>query len=295
MQPDVEVAAIVDTAGRPPTHLRLLRQLATKAAQRAFNPTTAKRIGDRPSPLATPERLARSHRVPLLAPGASGVNDPSLVQSVESLRPNGSMVLMAGQVFGDPLLNSCGDIVNYHDGFLPAYRGVGATAWSVYNGDARSGFVFNRLVPGLDEGPILVQGSVDIPPGAGTAEVERAKTARAAGHLGEVLDLLRRGAQGREQSGTARMFRRSERATIRLVGVPSELTWGDLQRRLQAFEEVTLKLGGHPWPVTRLRRTGQLEGRHGFVTADGIVAAPDRIRHLPPAVYRVTRSLRRRR
>lgn len=295
VQPDVEVAAIVDTANRPLTHLRLLRQLATVVAQRAFNPTTAKRIGDRPFPLATPARLARRHRVPLFAPGTNGVNDPALVKSLRSLRPDGSIVLMAGQVFDKPLLDSCGSIVNYHDGFLPAYRGVGTTAWSVHNGEAKSGFVFNRLVAGLDEGPILLQGSVDIPPGAGTAEVERAKTAKATGYLRQALDLLRDDAHGQEQDGAVRMFRRGERANIRRVGDPSKLTWGELQRRLQAFEEITLELAGQPWPVTRLRRMEELDRRLGFVTADGVVAAPDRIRHLPPAVFRTARSLRRQR
>lgn len=294
-RPDVEIAAMVDTANRPPTHLRMLRQLGTTAAQHTFNPMTAKRIGDRPSPLSTPTRLARQRRVPLLAPGAAGVNDPALVKSVASLRPDGSMVLMVGEVFDDPLLHACGSIANYHDGFLPAYRGVGATAWSVYNGEDRSGFVFNRLVPGVDEGPVLIKGSVEVPPGAGTAEIERAKTAKAAGHLDEVIDLLRQGAGGQEQNGVAGMFRRGERAAIRRVGDPSKLTWGELQRRLQAFEEITLELAGQRLPVTRLRRTGQIEGKLGFVTADGIAAAPDRVRHLPPSMFRAAHSLRQQR
>ena len=294
-QPDVGVAAIIDTAQRPPTRLRLLRQLATMATQHVFNPTTARRIGDRPPPFTTPERLAQRQRARLYEPGAAGVNDPALVESVTSLRPDGTLVPMAGQIFDEPLMHACGSTANYHDGFLPTYRGVGATAWSVYNGDARSGFAFNRLAPGLDEGPIFLQGSVEVPPGAGTAEVERAKTTRAAGHLGEVLDLLRQGAQGQEQSGPARMFSRADRAAIRRIGDPSKLTWEELQRRLQAFEEITLELAGQLWPVTRLQRTEQLDRRLGFVTADGVVAAPDRIRHLPPAVFRTARWLRRQR
>jgi methionyl-tRNA formyltransferase len=293
---DIEVAGIVDAAKRTPSALRLPLALAAGAARRAFNPRTHARIGDRPPLLATCANLARRCRVHLLAPRGGTVNDPDFVEHLRNeLRPDAALVLMVGQIFRPPLLSACGTIVNYHDGALPEYRGVGATAWSVYNGEARSGYAYNRLTQGVDQGPILLRGSVEIPPQASAAEVERAKTKRAATRIDDVIEMIVMDAVGDEQRGAAAMFTRADQAAIRAIRDPSAMTWAELQRRLRAFEEVNLELAGKRWEVTGLRR---IEGSQRrplcFVTADGVVAALDRARHLPPAVYLASRSLARR-
>jgi methionyl-tRNA formyltransferase len=293
---DIEVAGIVDAAKHGPPPLRLPRVLASEVARRAFNPLTSTQITDRPPLLATCAGFARLYRVPLLAPRGLTVNDPSFVGALQSsLRPDAAIVLMVGQVFSHPLLSACGSAVNYHAGSLPDYRGVGSTAWSVYNGESRSGFVYNRLSEGLDEGPVLLQGSVEIPPGTTAAQVERAKTERASARIGEAMDLLVAGAPGYEQRGEAAMFTRADLAAIRAVGDPSTLTWAELQRRLRSFEEVELHLRGERWAVTRVRRLRKCRGhpRLAFATADGIAAEPTRFRHLPLSIYRARHWLER--
>jgi methionyl-tRNA formyltransferase len=226
------------------------------------------------------------------------VNDPGFVEALRSsVRPDAAIVLMVGQVFSRPLLTACGVAVNYHAGSLPDYRGVGSTSWSVYNEEPRSGFVYNRLTEGLDEGPVLLRDSVEIPPETTAAQVERAKTERASARFDEALDLLMAGVPGYDQHGEAVMFTRADLAAIRTVGDPSTLTWAELQRRLRSFEEIELDLCGERWKVTRVRR---LRGRRrhrrlAFVTSDGVAAEPTRFRHMPRSIYRVRRSLERRR
>ena len=283
----IELAGIVDAAYRS-SRLMLPRTAAGAAARRAFNPRGLVRISDRPPLLTTCGGVARRHRVPLLRSGAPGVNDPIFIDALAALRPDSALVLMVGQVFEPPLLSTCGAAANYHDGLLPAYRGVGATSWSVYRQEPQSGFSFNLLNEGIDAGPVLLQGSVDVRPGETTGQVERAKTQAARTHLKDVLALLLEGASGRQQRGDSSLFTRADLAAARAVGDSSKIEWNELRRRLRAFEEVQLGIDGEKLPVTAVRRGPRGPGKGlVFATADGVLAAPTRIKHMPPLLYRV--------
>ena len=280
----VELVAVAD-AGHGSSRLRVPRAALSRTARWAFNRRSFEQIADRPPLLASPSSVARSHHVPLLRSGLPGVNHPAFVRSLDSLRPDATLVLMVGQIFKPPLLAACGLAVNYHDGLLPAYRGIGATGWSLYDGQARSGFSFALLGEGVDNGPVLLQGVVDVRPGETAGQVEREKTAAAGTRIGDLLDLLVDGAGGEPQSGKATLFTRADMANIRAVGDPRTVEWEELERRLRAFDEVHLELAGVRWPVTALERDAR--GSLEFATADGVTAAPLRIRHVPAAVYRL--------
>ena len=138
--------------------------------------------------------------------------------------------------------------------------------------------------------------AVPVPAGAGTAEVETAKTRLAASRMEEALALIVAGDPGEPQRGEATTFTSAQRAAIRRVGDPSSLTWDELERRLRAFELIELELAGSLWEVTALRRIDDAHAERGleFTTADGVRAAPRRFVHLPLALYRAYRPLRRR-
>lgn len=202
---------------------------------------------------------------------------------------------MVSQIFEPPLLEACGDPANYHNGLLPAYRGLAATAWSVYDGVPRSGFSYHRMVEQVDAGPLLVQGAVDVSRAAGTATVERAKTRHAAASIDTALRLLVERDPGSPQAGEPSTFTSADRAAIRIVGDPSGVAWDELERRLRAFELVELELAGRRWEVTALRRVAG-RPRHpalAFTTVDGVRAEPSRFVHLPLALHRVHSALRR--
>ena len=286
----VELVAVAD-AGHGSSRLRVPRAALSRTARWAFNRRSFEQIADRPPLLASPPNVARKHHVALLRSGVRGVNHPTFVNSLQSLRPDATLVLMVGQIFRPRLLTACGVAVNYHDGLLPAYRGIGATGWSVYHGHSRSGFSFALLGEGVDSGPVLLQGSVGVRPGETAGQVERAKTAAAGTKIGDLLELLASGTDGEPQRGEAMLFTRADLAGIRAVGDPGKIEWSELERRLRAFDEVHLELDGVRWPVTALHRGP----RHSleFATADGVIAAPLRIRHLPPSVHRLQSVLSR--
>jgi methionyl-tRNA formyltransferase len=236
------------------------------------------------------ERTARRERVPFVS--APRVNDPHFVAWLRrEVRPDFAMSLVCVHIFGRDLLDALGYAVNYHNGLLPQYRGLGATNWSIYRGEERTGFSFHRMTPGIDEGPVLLQDSVPVTPDASPLQLEWQKTALAVGATDRVLDAMARGEPGVEQAGTPGYFSGRDRRRIRRVG--DDVTWDDLTSRRRAFDAVTLTIGGHEFWVTKVRKldtpsTGPLT----FRTADGIYGRVTRLSHLPPALHRLYRRMR---
>jgi methionyl-tRNA formyltransferase len=185
--------------------------------------------------------------------------------------------------------------VNLHDGALPARRGLGATPFSIYEGDAVSGFTYHRMVPGLDEGPILVEGSVPIGPDATAAAVGRAKAAAAAGALPAVFDAIEAGDPGRAQAGPGGSHSAADVRSMVAIPDPSALTADELRRRVRAFGFCDVRLGGPLVAVHRLRRGTQSVGAVASGPADGELLRPHRIDDLPVPIAQAIARRRRER
>lgn len=294
---DVEVVAIVDVAFRPSSSspLRLPRALARWGALRAFNLNTHAEPSV-PVLLWTCDSLARRRAIPLLAPGKRGVNDPEFVGSLRALKPNAALSLMVGQIFAAPLLEACRRPINYHDGLLPRYQGVAATAWSIYERASQSGFTFHVMTEEVDRGPALLQGAVDLAPDAALWPTARLKTRLACSQLDALLDLLALGSgTARAPTGMESRFTRADLQAVRAVGEPAALTAAELARRLRAFETLELTLSGERADVTELHhiRRRPRDRRLAFTSADGVRLEASRIGHLPPAMRRLRASVRR--
>lgn len=285
---DVEVAAIIDTAVRPPPPLRLARALLASSLRGAYNRTTTAEPAEQPL-LRTCASLARKWRVPLLAPRESGVNDRRFVEQIRELRPDATIALMVAQIFSRPLLEACVLPINYHNGLLPDYQGIAATGWSIYERAPSSGFSFHEMTEEVDRGPVLLQASVPIRAGQAAASLERAKTERACSELAALLDILHAPA-GRAvaQVRAGSSFSRADLRAIRDVHGPEQLSLAELELRIRAFETITMTLAGESLSITALRPLGvrPRNRRFAFATADGACVEPSRVMHLPPALYR---------
>jgi Formyl transferase len=293
---DLDVVAIVDAAFQPPpsSPLRVPRTLLRWGVRRAFNLTTASHPSG-PAFLASCSSLARRHRIPLLAPRERGVNDPRFVEQLRALGADATIGLMVGQIFRAPLLDACKLPLNYHDGVLPRYRGVAATAWSIYERADESGFTFHVMTEEVDGGPVLLEGAVPLAPEAALWPTERAKTRLACSQLSSLFDLLLAGSgSASTQGGRGRSFSRADVRAIRAVEQPGAITVQELELRLRAFESLELTLAGRDWTTTALRKVGRRARNHrlAFTSADGVRLEPSRIAYLPPAVSRARAALR---
>ena len=83
--------------------------------------------------------------------------------------------------------------INYHNGPLPAYAGMRATAWAVLNGEPFHGITWHCMEPGIDAGAILVQRRFALAPEETTASLNTRCTAAAIESFHEVLTLLDQG------------------------------------------------------------------------------------------------------
>lgn len=280
-RPDVEVVAVCDTS---PTGRASARAVAGEALAAVVKP-----LFGAPHPAGRALLLARGLPGPVVRPPRGDPNDASFLGLLETtLRPDASLWLGSVRIALAPLLARVPRSVNYHNGSLPAVRGLHATSWSVYEGHETTGFSFHLMEEEVDAGPVLVSGALPIGEGSTAASLERAKTAAAARALPAVLDAIVRGDEGTPQRGTGSFYRQQDRVRIGTVEDPATVTWDDLERRLRAFGTVRIRLPAGTLEMTRARR---LDGRPGdpgltFTTADGVRAEAVRFRYLPLRVYR---------
>lgn len=287
----VTIAAVVDTAPVPRGGPAALARRAAAIALAGLSgdgrrPRPRRRLGA-PLDLA---RVARRHSIPLVVPPGRDLSHPRLAERLcDELGITAALSLGCLQLFRRPLLDRLATAVNFHDGLLPDYRGLSATSWSVYRGEAASGFTFHHVSERVDGGDVLLQEALPVDPESTVHALLVAKTRRAAARLGEVLAAIAEGRPGRPQEGAGSYFGSREReATVR-VGDPGALDWDDLGRRLHAFDRVFLDLAGRTWEVTAVRR---IEGRGGplaFTSRDGVRGEPARFLHLPRPLYRLVR------
>lgn len=234
-------------------------------------------------------QVARARAIPVLTPPPAGINDPVFVAEV--LGATGADVALSyycTQIWKRELLGAFDHAVNYHDGFLPWYKGVAATSFSLYHGEPTTGFTFHRMTEGIDAGPILVQGSVTTGDHTMFAEADRRKVAAGVAALPRVLDLIAAGDPGTPQTDAGSYFSGRDLRDVFNVRSPSGLTTTELQRRIRAFGSVRVTIDGVEWPVTRVR-PGRPGDAFTFVTADGSYCTADRIRGLPARFARTPR------
>ncbi len=236
-------------------------------------------------------RLAHAQGVPVLSPAAGGLNDPEFVAELrERTRADVALSYYCRTIWKTELLRAFAQAVNYHDGLLPEYKGVAATSFSIYNGEATSGFTFHHMTEGIDAGPILVQGSVTVDERSTLADVDRRKAHVAVAALPDVFDLVAASSPGRAQDRPGSYCSGKDLTALSLVARPDLLSADELLRRIRAFGRIGLEFDGAVWPVTRMRsgRPGRPDRGFTVATADGRSLRADRIRGLPVRFARRT-------
>lgn len=292
---DVEIVAICD--GDPtanlPQPLYALRAVVAWLLTWLFNPWLR-------ATLALPQLrnqsgLARVHRVPLIVPPERNVNHPAFVERLQAeLRPTLTLVC-AAPVFREPLRAALGYTVNYHDALLPDYKGVWATAWSLYRGATHTGYTFHTIEQALDAGPILLQRSIPVTQDARHDALCHQKARMAAADAAALLDLMAAGAVGTPQRGVGSMYTRADTRGVRRIDDPGAITADELRRRLWAFDSVQLRFGDAFHEVTAVRPVRRAGQRYSFTTRDGQRLVAHRCSHLPVPLYRLLRGLLSRR
>ena len=230
----------------------IFNQFAVGGLARLFEPGS--QVCPRKPTVSNFYRVARQFGVKVVVPPDRNINHPKFIQYLrEEFRPSVGLSFGCLQIFGKELLNVFDRVVNYHNGFLPEYRGLCATRWSIYYGEPLSGFTFHFMNEKIDDGHILIQDAVPLAPNANPFAVEFRKTLKAAGHIENMIEMLRKHDLGRPQKGTFRYFGRKEYEDITTICRPSELTCAEFQRRLRCFQILHFPIDERICEVTKIK------------------------------------------
>lgn len=248
-------------------------------------------------PFPWPINLARygqTYRFKVIVPPDGDINHPDFIARLrDEIRPTLAFSFYCLQKFSPDLLAVFGDAVNYHNGLLPRYGGLKATAWSVYNGEAETGFTFHRMTEAFDAGAILMQATVPTLPNPNTLDLEAKKANTAAARMPLLLEKIAHGDSGAPQCGEAGYFSKKDYLAVTRIHDPTLLSSVELMRRLQAFGGLWIRLNTTWHSVTKMKpvclRPGTGVGRLCVKASDGVILKCLRFKYLPYALYVVCR------
>jgi len=246
-----------------------------------------------PGSFMTVTAVAQQHGVEIIEPPGFDVNGPAFIRRIErESTPTDALSVGCLQIWSPDLLGCFRRAVNYHNGYLPDYKGLWATRWSLYRGESYSGYAFHIMDATIDTGPVLLRGSVPVPRDGDPTPVEREKIAAACRDAGELLDAMQAETiEPQTQHGGGSYFSLRDTLALRRIDDPSTITAAEFERRLLYFPPLNVSLNGATVPVTAVRSVTSPKGRLSFITADGVTLKATRLNYLPPWLFRLTRAL----
>ena len=265
-----------------------VRNLLRRYIQSIFD-TERKAVYTYPWPLNL-ERLAGRYGFKVLTPPGNNINDPEFIDELRKIeQPSIAFSIFCGQRFSPELLGVFEHAVNYHNGLLPKYRGVGATLWSIYNCEKESGFTFHRMNEEFDEGPILLQGSIPLRTNYTIFDIEYEKVVSAAKSIPLLLDKLIKNEEGVPQAGEAKYFSRKDLRGMRNIADPSTILSSEFLKRLRSFVMLNIKINGNWYRVTKLdpvKENIDTSKALCFRSRDGVTMNATRFDFLPLSLYK---------
>ncbi|MDR0404509.1 MAG: methionyl-tRNA formyltransferase [Oscillospiraceae bacterium] len=178
------------------------------------------------------------------------LKDKELIFALSSMSPDIIVVAAYGKILPEEILKipkfGC---INVHASLLPKYRGAAPVAWSIINGERKTGVTIMQMDEGLDTGDILLQKETKILDDDTEASLKERLSIIGAKALTEVLEILERGGtlDKRVQDNNLANF-----API----IKKEFSVIDWNK--SASEIHNLIRGFNPWPGARTFLNGKL-------------------------------------
>jgi len=142
----------------------VLRRLAASEHRPALVVTRPDAPRGRGRRLAAPPvaEAARELGLDLVQP--EQVNAGESVERIAAAAPDALVLCAFGALIREPLLSRFGPILNVHPSLLPRWRGAAPVERAIMAGDAETGVSIMALTPGLDDGPVALEGRTPIGP-----------------------------------------------------------------------------------------------------------------------------------
>jgi methionyl-tRNA formyltransferase len=111
------------------------------------------------------KEVATRNFLPVYQPPPREVNNPRFVEQMRKLEPDLIVAMHYGVIFKKPLLDVVPiGAVNIHPSRLPQGQGMTPSCWHMLMGDDKNWITLHWIDAGIDTGPVIAQGWVEITP-----------------------------------------------------------------------------------------------------------------------------------
>ena len=192
-------------------------------------------------------RVAEKHHIPVITP--EKVRAPDVLDTLNGWGPQLIVVVAYGRILPRSILElppqGC---LNVHYSLLPKYRGAAPVAWTILNGEEKSGITTMKLVEKMDAGPIFLQDEIAVGTGETTASLQAKLIPVGVELLLETIRRLKDGSlipkpQKDEEATYAPILKKED----------GQIDWTQpaaiIERRVRAF---------NPWPSAYTHLQGKL-------------------------------------
>ncbi len=216
--------------------------------------------------------VCRKNGVRLIRTKNSSINDQEFVEGLKDLNPTIAVIIGCPQIMKRNLIDVFQMVVNYHNGYLPKYRGIYATHWSLYFSETYTGFSYHVVNEKIDDGNILLQDFFETTNTQNVFLTEIEKTQKAASYWTEVLQMILNRSIGAVQTGHKCYFGQKDLRAIRNIPDASHLTSMELKKRMTIFEYIKIQINGKLYFVRNIyevKHADKYKGKFFFRTKDG--------------------------
>lgn len=107
------------------------------------------------------KKIAQAYNISVYQP--ENINRQERVEFLRGLNPDMFVVVAFGQILSRPVLEIPRIMtINLHASLLPKYRGAAPVNWALIKGETQTGVSIIKMNERLDEGPIILQRSLEI-------------------------------------------------------------------------------------------------------------------------------------
>jgi len=132
------------------------------------------------------KQYSTDHGIPVLQPVK--IRTPDALQTFQDHRADAAVVVAYGRILPEGFLNAFPmGAINVHFSLLPKFRGAAPVNWAIVHGETKSGVTTMQMDAGLDTGPVLMQGEIEIGPDDTAIELMKKLSSLGAELLSETL------------------------------------------------------------------------------------------------------------
>ncbi len=243
-----EIVAVVDTNSNCLKRNRF-KLLAINIIKKIFNPSLKIEFNSYKSFLTK----VKSYRV--LSP--KNINDIHFVEELKKLNPDYAFSFGNPQIMKKKLIDTFDKVINYHNSFLPKYRGLNATAWGMTFEEIYTGYTFHEINEKIDDGKIYIQEEFSIDYTKTIYELEIIKTNMASSHIQELVKLLNIGFRGLVQVGESSYYGNKEKEELLTFEKLEDIE--KIQKLINIWSGIHLKLDDKLLFITSIDVKGNIK------------------------------------